>query len=285
MTDSRVVAVRRSKGAPGRSRGWGAGVWVGFSLLAALVPLAYLVSVSLMTQGDVSAGLLVAPTPAWQNWGNALTQSGLVRGVANSLVASIGGAVLTLVFALPAAWAMARYRTGGRTLSSLVLSPWLLPPIVAIVPLFTLMRMLSLNNTLTGLTLVYAFMNVAVAIWLLEGFVRKLPVELDEAAQLDGASEWRVLSSVVTPLLTPALVAVGVIVAVLNYNEFLFATFLTQGPDAQTAPVVLSLMLGERVQDFGKIAAASLIAITPVFAAAIFLQRWLVSGLTHGAVK
>jgi multiple sugar transport system permease protein len=262
-----------------------ASVWVVLSLLAALVPLAYLVSVSLMSQGQISAGSLVPTPPDWGNWSAALTKTGLPRAVLNSVIASLAGAVLTLVFALPAAWAMARHRTGGRSLAGLVLSPWLLPPVVAIVPLFTLLRVLGLNNTLVGLTLVYALANTAVAIWLLEGFVRRLPVELDEAAQLDGAGEWRVLVSVVTPLLTPALVAVGVIVAVLNYNEFLFATFLTQGPDAQTVPVVLSLLLGERVQDFGKIAAASLIGVVPVFAAAVFLQRRLVTGLTAGAVK
>jgi multiple sugar transport system permease protein len=280
---------RFSPGGSGRrpsvKRSTVAGAWVGASLVAALVPLAYLVSVSLMTQGQISAGSLVPAAPAWGNWAAALTETGLPRAIVNSVIASLGGALLTLAFALPAAWAMARHRTGGRTLAGLVLSPWLLPPIVAIVPVFTLLRVLGLNNTLAGLTLVYALANTAVAIWLLEGFVRRLPVELDEAAQLDGAGEWRVLVSVVTPLLTPGLVAVGVIVAVLNYNEFLFATFLTQGPDAQTVPVILSLMLGERVQDFGKIAAASLIGVVPVFAAAVFLQRRLVAGLTSGALK
>jgi multiple sugar transport system permease protein len=237
-----------------------------------------------MTQGQIAAGVLVPTAPAWENWASASTGSGLPRAVLNSLVTSIAASALTLAAALPAAWAMARHRTGGRALAGLVLSPWLLPPIVAIVPVFTLLRVLALNNTLLGLTIVYALANTAVAVWLLEGFVRRLPVELDEAAQLDGAGEWRVLASIVTPLLTPALVSVGVIVAVLDYNEFLFATFLTQGPDAQTFPVVLSLMLGERVQDFGQIAAASLIGVAPLFAAATLLQRRLVAGLTAGSV-
>jgi len=263
----------------------GAWVWVVLALLFTLVPLAYLLSVSLMTQGQVSAGLLVPSDPAWQNWSNAVGRSGLLRGVLNSLLAALLGALVTLVFSLPTAWAMVRHRTGGRLLAGSILSPWLLPPIVAIVPLFTLLRLLGLNNTLPGLVLVYALANVAVAVWLLEGFVRAVPVEVEEAAQLDGAGQWRTLVSVVTPLLTPALVAVGVIVAVLNYNEFLFATFLTQGPQAQTVPVVLSLMLGERVQDFGKIAAASLVGVIPVFAVAVVLQRRLVAGLTQGAVR
>lgn len=255
------------------------------ALAVTLIPVLYLVSVSLMSRGDVAAGILFPTDPQWGNWATAFLQSNLPRGIVNSLVAALAGAALTLVFALPAAWAMVRYRTGGRTLASTILSPWLLPPIVAVVPIFTLLRILGLNNTLVGLTVVYAFANTAVAVWLLEGFVRKLPAELDEAAQLDGAGPFRVLLSIVTPLLTPGLVAVGVIVAVLNYNEFVLATFLTQGPQAQTVPVVLSLMLGERIQDFGKIAAASLIGVIPVFAAAVFLQRWLVAGLTSGSVR
>ena len=178
-------------------------------------------------------------------------------------------------------------KTGMRpmTLAATVLSPWLLPPIVAVIPLFTLLRALSLNNTLLGLTLVYGLANVAVAVWLLEGFTRRIPAELDEAAQLDGAGGYRVLFSIVTPLLVPALVAIGIIVAVLNYNEFLLAAFLTQSPDAQTLPVVLTLMLGERITDYGKLAAASVIGLIPVFAAAAFFQRRLVAGLTAGSAR
>lgn len=253
-------------------------------LAGTLIPIAYLVSVSFMSRADVGAGLVLPAHPEPANWANALA-GGLLQGIGNSLVAALGGAVLTLAIALPASWAITRYRAGGRTLAATVLSPWLLPPIVAVIPLFTLLRALSLNNTLLGLTLVYGLANVAVAVWLLEGFTRRVPAELDEAAQLDGAGSFRVLVSVVAPLLTPALVAVGIIVAVLNYNEFLLAAFLTQSPDAQTLPVVLTLMLGERITDYGRLAAASVIGLIPVFAAAAFLQRRLVSGLTAGSAR
>jgi multiple sugar transport system permease protein len=269
---------------PGARRPAAAVVVLVLVLAGTLVPIAYLVSVSFMSRADVGAGLVLPAHPQPANWSNALA-GGLLQGIGNSLAAALGGAVLTLAIALPAAWAITRYRAGGRTLAATVLSPWLLPPIVAVIPLFTLLRTLSLNNTLVGLTLVYALANVAVAVWLLEGFTRRVPAELDEAAQLDGAGAFRVLVSVVTPLLTPALVAVGIIVAVLNYNEFLLAAFLTQSPDAQTLPVVLTLMLGERITDYGKLAAASVIGLIPVFAAAAFLQRRLVSGLTAGSAR
>jgi multiple sugar transport system permease protein len=254
-------------------------------LIGALLPLAYLLLVSLMTITQVGSGSLLPVPPQWHNYADAWNGGALAHGVLNSVLTAIGSTIVTLAIALPAAWAMVRTRTGGRFLAATVLSPWLLPPIVAVVPIFTLLRILGLNNTPLGLGLVYALANSAIAIWLLEGFIRRLPVELDEAAQLDGAGPWQVLLRVVVPLLTPGLVAVGVIVVVLNYNEFVLAAFLTQSADSQTLPVVLTNMLGERVQNYPKIAAASVIGVIPVFAGAVFLQRWLVAGLTSGSLK
>ncbi|TLP99744.1 carbohydrate ABC transporter permease [Nesterenkonia salmonea] len=261
-----------------------ANTWVLLSVIVVLVPLLYLISISFMTQGQIASGILVPTDPAFSNWSNAW-DSAIPRGVLNSLMAAFGGAILTLLLALPGAWAIARHRTGGKALSGLILSPWLLPPIVAIIPLLTLLRILGLTNTLEGLTLVYALINVPVAIWLLDGFIRRIPVEIEEAGRIDGANEGQLLLRVVTPMLAPALIAVGVIAAILNYNEFLFATFLTQSQESQTVPVLLAGMLSERVQDFGRIAASSLIAVIPIFTVAVLLQRYLIEGLTTGAVK
>lgn len=254
------------------------------ALAVTLVPLAYLFSVSLMGRDETVSGVLWSAAPNWENWGDVLATD-IPRSILNSLAAAVGGAVVSLVIAVPGAWAIVRHNAGGRTLGATLMSPWLLPPIVAVVPLLTLLRSVGLNNTLLGLTLVYALVNVPVAVWLLEGFIRRLPVEIEEAARIDGAGTLRMLWSVVVPLLLPSLVAVGIIVAILNYNEFLLATFLTQSVDAQTFPVALSLYYGDRTPHFGKIAAASFIGVIPVFAAAVFFQRWLVGGLTMGAVR
>lgn len=273
---------RRPASAP---RGILATIVLAVLLVFFVTPLIYLVSVSLMGRNETGQGVLIPAVPQWTNWTDVLVDSDLLQGIGNSLVAAIGGAVLTIALAVPGAWAIVRYRTGGRTLSATLMSPWLLPPIVAVVPLFTLLRVLGLNNTLLGLTLVYALVNVPVGIWLLEGFLRKIPEEIEEAARIDGAGSFRILFSIVVPIVTPAMIAVGIIVGVLNYNEFLLATFLTQSPDAQTLPVVLSLFYGERTPHFGKIAAASVMGVIPVFAAAVFLQRWLIGGLTSGSVR
>lgn len=277
----RATAVRRS----GQRRPLWARLVVGLALLATIIPLAYLVSVSLMGRDETVSGILFSATPKFSNWNDVLLDSELPRSILNSLVAAVGGALLSLGFGLPGAWAIVRYRTGGKPLASMVTSPWLLPPVVAVIPLFMLLRVLGLNDTLLGLTLVYALVNLPVAIWLLEGFLRKLPEEIFEAAALDGAGLWRIFGQLVVPLMWPALVAVGTIAVILNYNEFLLATFLTQSPEAQTAPVALSLFYGERTPHFGKIAAASVIAVIPVFALATFFQRWMVEGLTSGVGK
>lgn len=258
--------------------------WLIAALVASIVPILYLVSVSFMSQGEVAAGRVLPTQPTLAAWAQAL--SGPVPGaIVNSLLVSVVSAAVSLVLALPAAWAIVRFRAGGRLLAGTFLAPWLLPPIVAIVPLFMLLRVLGLNNTLTGLTLLYAIMNVGLAVWLLEGFVRRLPIELEEAARLDGAGEFGVLVRIVVPLTGPALVAVGVIVVILSYNEYLFAAFVTQSEQSRTVPVVIGLLLSERIQDFGKVAAASLMGAIPPLAVAGLLQKRLVEGLTSGAVK
>jgi len=250
-----------------------------------LVPLAYLLSVSLMGRDETVSGILFSTNPQFSNWAEAVQGTDLLRSIANSGTAALGGALLSLAFGLPGAWAMVRQGSGGRALANVLTSPWLFPPIVAVIPLFTLLRILGLNDTLPGLTLVYALINLPIAVWLLEGFVRRLPGEVFEAAAIDGAGPWRQLWAVLLPLMWPALIAVGTIIAILNYNEFLLATFLTQSPDAQTAPVALSLYYGDRTPHFGKIAAASAIVVLPVFALATLLQRWMVDGLTSGFGK
>lgn len=262
-----------------------AGVVVGLGTLVAVVPLLYLVSVSLMSRNELVSGVLVSPDPRWSTWAGVVADTTVVRAVVNSLVAALGGALLTLALSLPGAWAVVRSGTGGRLLAATLTSPWLLPPIVAVIPLLALLRVLGLVNTLPGLTLLYGLANVPVAVWLLQPFLRRIPVEIDEAAQLDGAGPLRVLTRLVLPLAGPSLVAVGLIVVILNYSEFLLASFLTQDPSTQTLPVALSLLLGERVADFGRIAAASVIGMLPVVVVAVAFGRRLVDGLTAGAVK
>ncbi|GAA2554675.1 multiple sugar transport system permease protein [Neomicrococcus aestuarii] len=269
---------------PAQSHFWARGI-IGISVVATFLPLAYLISVSLMGRDETVSGILWTLDPQFSNWSDVLFSSDIPRSIGNSLIAATFGALLSLAGGLPGAWAIVHYKTGGRALSALVTSPWLLPPVVAVIPLFILLRVLNLNDSLVGLTLIYALINLPIAVWLLEGFLHKIPSSIFDAAAVDGAGPWRTLVSIVTPLMLPALIAIGTIIAILNYNEFLLATFLTQSVESQTAPVALSLFYGDRTPHFGKIAAASVIVVIPVFAAATFLQRWMIDGLVNGVGK
>jgi multiple sugar transport system permease protein len=254
-------------------------------LIGALVPPLYLLSVSLMGRDETVAGVLTPATPRWENYGAVLRDSDLPLAVGVSVLVAVLAGLLSLAGGLAAAWSIARLRVVSERWVGVLLSPWLLPPVVAVVPLFLLLRLSGLLNSIPGLVLVYALVNLPVVLWLLLSFVAKVPQELIEAARLDGAGEWRILASIGLPLLAPALVAVGLIVGLQNYHEFLLATFLTQGPESRTAPVVLSLFYGDRIPHVGRIAAAGVITALPPVLAALLLQRRLVSGLTHGASR
>lgn len=250
-----------------------------------LFPIIYLAAISLKSQDDVLNGQLLPTRLAFENWVNAYQAQPIGLLLRNSLVVAISSALLTLLIAVPSTYAMARFNVGGQALHSFVLSSYVAPPIVTIIPLFFLLRTAGLVNTLPGLVLVYALANLPVAIWLLDSFIRDVPLDIEEAALVDGAGTITILTRIVIPLIAPGIVAAGIICLILTYNEFLFALILTYGPESQTLPVGIALFQGDRLVQFGQIAAASLTAIVPVYVVALFFQRWLIRGLTSGSVK
>ncbi|MEM7024759.1 MAG: carbohydrate ABC transporter permease, partial [Pseudomonadota bacterium] len=135
------------------------------------------------------------------------------------------------------------------------------------------------------LILVYGVMNLPVAFWLLSSFVARLPRELEEAAVIDGGGYITVLWRVVVPLLMPGIVSTGIICLILAYNEFLLASFFTRSESTQTLPIGLSLYQGDRQLRYGQMAVASLVGMIPLYVLATFFQRWLIRGLTTGAVR
>jgi multiple sugar transport system permease protein len=202
----------------------------------------------------------------------------------NSWASAVGAAVLAAVIATPAAYFTARRVRGERLLTALLAS-YCAPPIVAIIPLFFLLRDLGLTNSTAGLILVNGIANVPVAAWLLDGFVRRIPIEIDEAAVIDGLSVAGAFRKAVLPLLWPGIVAALLVVFFLSYNDFLFAVYLAVTKESQTLTVGLSLFQGDRNVQFGQQAAAGLLGIAPVYVLALVAQRYLVGGLTAGATK
>lgn len=264
------------------------GVFKAAALLLVLVffilPIAYLGAVSFKTPAEITSSIFWPSNPTFANWQNIGTTIPIASFVINSIVASVLAALGTILIAFPAAYAIDRYKTGGTLLSSVAIGLYVAPPVIALLPLFFLLKAIGLLHTVPGLTLVYALMNVPVALWLLLGFLHRIPKEIDQAAAMDGAGILQTLLWVILPTVTPGLVATAIICGVLTYNEFLFAFFMTTNA-SRTLPVALALFGGDQIVNYGQMATASLIGIVPVGIAVLFFQRWLVGGLTAGSAK
>lgn len=257
----------------------------GLVVLLFAAPVLYLLAVSFKTPDEVLTGTLLTSTPTLDNWPAAFARVPLLAFLRNSVLAAASGAAVSLLIAFPAAYAIDRHRTGGTLLPALALGSYMAPPVVALIPLFYLLRSLHLLNTLPALTLVYGLTNTPVALWLLGGFLRHVPREIDEAAETDGAGTLRVLWHVILPVILPGLLTTGLICGILNYNEFLFASIYGSTEAARTLPVGLSLFQGERLVNFGQMAAASLAGMVPVYLCGLFFQKRLVAGLVAGSVR
>ncbi|MEZ5666138.1 MAG: carbohydrate ABC transporter permease [Alphaproteobacteria bacterium] len=273
--------------AAGGFSGWTPARWIATALVVAffVFPVLFMVMVSLKTQSDIATGGFFPEQLFWQNYPDAFGSVAVDLYLRNSALAAIIGATVTLMVAAPATHAMIRFRVGGKFLPAFVLGTYVAPPIVALFPLFFLLKTIGLNNSIIGLGLVYGVMNLPVAFWLLSSFVRRLPLELEEAAYIDGASYFGVLRRVALPLMLPGIVSTGIICLILSYNEFLLGAFLNKPDAAKTLPTGLALYQGDRQLRYGQMAVASLAGIAPVYVLATFFQRWLIRGLTSGGVK
>lgn len=248
-------------------------------------PLLWLALASIKTR----AGALAMPpelifTPTLEAYAK-IRSSGAGRAFGNSLTIALTNVALSLLLAVPAAYALARMR--GRIqahLSFWVLSIRLAPLFAVILPLYVLFRGMGLLDTRIALALAHLTLTLPLAVWLLMTYFRSLPRDLDEAAMLDGARPWQVLLMVIVPLSRPMLASVAVIVFIFSWNEFLLAFFLTSR-NAQTVPVMVAGLAGTMTFDWPLIAAISICSMVPALLFVSFAQRHIVAGLAAGAVK
>lgn len=252
---------------------------------AFLLPILFLVSLSFKSPDDVLSGAFLPSDPTLANWPGAFRTAALSTFAVNSLVVATLSGAITMAVTLPAAFAMTRLGVGEGWLPQITLASYIAPPVVALIPLFFLLRWTGLLGTLPGLALVHGLVNVPIAFWLMAPFLRRVPREVLEAAALDGAGPWTTLLRVVVPMIAPGLVATALIAMILSYNEFLFASTFAFRDEARTLTVGISLFQGERLQNLGQMAAASIAGVLPVYVIALLAQRWLIEGLTTGSVK
>lgn len=225
--------------------------------------------------------------PTLTNFRQAFDEQPLLRAAANSLIAALSAAVIAVTIATPMAYVMARHRNRLSTAATgWVVISQAFPFVLLIIPLFLVLKNLGLINTLSGLVLVYVVWSLPFALWMLAGYVRAVPRELEEAAAVDGAGRLRTLVSVTAPLLAPGIAATALFAFITAWNEFFFALVLLKTPEKQTLPVVLTHFLGaEGAADLGPLAAAAFLATIPSLVIFALIQRRITGGMLAGAVK
>ncbi|MFI1356612.1 carbohydrate ABC transporter permease [Streptomyces sp. NPDC020898] len=225
--------------------------------------------------------------PTLDNFRQAFDEQPLLHAASNSLVAAASAALIAVLLATPMAYVMARHRTLlGRAATGWVVVSQAFPFVLVIIPLFLVLKNLRLIDSVFGLVMVYVVWSLPFALWMLVGYVRAVPAELEEAAAVDGAGRLRTLVSVTAPLLAPGIVATALFAFITAWNEFFFALVLLKTPEKQTLPVVLTHFIGaEGVADLGPLAAAAFLATLPSLVVFAIVQRRVTGGLMAGAVK
>ena len=210
--------------------------------------------------------------------------AGELRPIGNSLLISTLSTLCAIVIGTLAAYSLARYRTGGRLLAVWIISLRMLPPIALAFPLFLLYATLGWVDTYHGLVLLYTAINLPYVVWVMRGFIEDIPVELEDSAAIDGATRWQILWYVIFPMARMGMLATSVFAFIYCMNEFAFAVVLTR-VDVLTFTVKLSHYFGNQTTSWAWIAGLSVLGSLPVFAAVLIMQRYLVRGISMGAVK
>ena len=224
--------------------------------------------------------------PTLRNYVHVLFDSNIPRYFLNSVVISVGSTVLAMALAVFASYGFARFRFRGKAFyQSFVLVGQLLPTAAIIVPLFVTLRYLHLVNTYLGLILVYMIITLPLSVWMLTSYFKAIPVELEEAAIIDGASRLGVLFRITLPLSIPGLAAVMVYAFITTWNEFIFALCFAQDASVKTLPIGLAEFSTEFNTDWGAVMAASMIMTVPIAVLFLSMQKLFVGGLMAGATK
>jgi len=263
--------------------------WVVTLLVLAgiLFPLLWIYLTAFKSSNDIFAGTLQRQlifTPTLENFKRLFVQFPFFRSMGNSLIISISSTVLVMIIALPAAYSFARWNTGGGHILFNTIASRMFPGAVAAIPFFLIYRALHLLDTHIGLILLFMYFNVSFATFLLYGFFRDVPVELEQAAMIDGYGRFAIFRKIVLPLVLPGIATTSVFCLIWSWNEFLYSFLFTRNA-AKTITVLISSFWGSIEVQYGTMAAGAAISILPTLIAAWFMQRYIIRGLTFGAVK
>jgi multiple sugar transport system permease protein len=268
------------------------GVIIGFIVIMiwCLLPVAWIVSLSFKSVAETTTGSPQFLPKSWtiQNYKDILNNNDFLDALRNSFGIAIISTVLAVIFATFAAYAIARLDFRGKSLVlSLALAIAMFPVVALISPLFDMWRTLHLFNTWPGLIIPYMSFTLPLAIWTLSAFFREIPWEMEQAAQVDGATSWQAFRKVIVPLAAPGVFTAAILTFFFAWNEFALAISLTSTTAARTVPAQMAFFVGPDPFNppYSQLATAAVIVTIPVIIIVLLFQRRIVAGLTSGAVK
>jgi multiple sugar transport system permease protein len=262
-------------------------VLIGVVLAIFLIPIGAMILTSFKTQGDaLSWPPKILFKPTLENYRNIFALYPFADYLRNSVKVTLGSTALSLFFGLPAAYALARFPIRRKEDVALwFLSLRILPPIAVVIPFFIMLRNASLLDEPFGLMVIYLTFDIPFVVWVSRGFFREVPSELQDAALVDGCSEFGAFFRIALPLAKGGVAATAILTALFSWNEFMFALVLTSTERGMTMPVAVTLFIRETGIGWGNIGAAAVFMFLPMFILTLSVQRYIVSGLSLGAVK
>ena len=269
-----------------------AGTWIGFLLIMlwCLFPVAWIISLSFKSEGENGAGSaqFLPKEPTFDNYKAIVDNPDFTRALINSFGIALIATLLSVIFATLAAYAIARLEfKGKRLVLSLALAIAMFPVVALVGPLFDMWTTFGLFNTWPGLIIPYMSFTLPLAIWTLSAFFREIPWEMEQAAQVDGATSWQAFRKVIVPLAAPGVFTAAILTFFFAWNEFVLAISLTSTTASRTVPAQMSFFVGP--DPFNRpaslLAAAAVVATIPIIVIVLIFQRKIVAGLTSGAVK
>jgi len=275
MTPRKLAAIR-------------AGV-VALLLAIVLVPIYWMVAASFKSNKEITQDATLYPHVwTFDNYTHLFSEKEFGAYLVNSLAVTAISVILALIAGSLGAYAIARFHLKyrlERKIGLSLLTLRIVPPVVILIPVYLLMLSLHLLDSWLGLIITYTAFNITFCVWMMESFFREIPVDLEEAAMVDGDSRFTAFRRIALPLAAPGLAATAIFAVIVTFNEFLFALVLTATPRAMTMPRGTATLIGRIDTDWASMSAAGVIGALPIVIFALLVQRHLVRGLTMGAVK
>ncbi len=258
---------------------------LGFCSLVVLLPLLWVLRTSFVDK--VIAYQLPPPlffTPTLENYRIILAEMNFGAFFLNSLIIALTSTLLAVVIGALAAYAIDRYRAGGRAMPVVILATQMMPPIVLVIPFFLIFKDIGLADTHLGLILAHSTFAIPFSTWMMISYFNAIPRSLDEAAQVDGCRPFGAMIRVVLPVTLPGIIATGIYIFITSWNEFLYASVLA-GQDVRVLTVAIQTLIGEYEIAWGLLTSGGVIGALPVTLLFMLIQKRLIAGMTQGAVK